>query len=63
MIGKPVLLVMGFVRPGSSAPVKVATTPFSFIAFETSMPLILAWAWGLLRTAAYSVCFSWMSSE
>ena len=38
------------VRSGRSAAVITAFTPFSFSAFEVSIFLIVAWAWGLRRT-------------
>ena len=37
------------VRSGRSAAVITAFTPFSFSAFDVSIFLIFAWAWGLLR--------------
>ena len=46
----------------ASLPVTTATTPGSAFARLVSMRLIRAWAYGLRRTAAWSIPDSWTSS-
>ncbi len=45
-----------------SSPVTTAITPGSACAFEASMPLIVACAYGLRRIAMCSIPGRWMSS-
>src|SRR5918998_2221407 len=59
--GQPVGIPMAH-SPARSSPVKTSTTPGLSLAAETSIERILAWAWGLRRSAKWSIPGSRMSS-